>query len=139
MRRAILVGWVVFPLVGAGAGICLAMLFFQEPAERATVSIEHIAPLTFGGALAGAFVGCVVSAACLRWPKLVPFATVASVTLLGVAVMAPFGWIVGDTGIERLAQEGMVAGAVLGGVLGFVLGLTQALQDHLKRPRSPDV
>jgi hypothetical protein len=129
MNRAFLIGPVVFTLAGAATGVCLAMLFRQEPEERAHVYIDDSLPFVVSGATAGALAGYGVLAACARWPKLVQIATVASAALLGAVMTAPLGWIVGDLGAERLAREGMAVGAGAGGLLGFALGMIQMRQD----------
>jgi hypothetical protein len=130
MNRAILIGPVVFTLAGAATGVCLAMLYRQDYQERATVHLDDSRPFVVLGAAAGALVGYGVSAACARWPKLVRITTVTSAALLGAAITAPLGWIVGDLRTERSAREGMAVGAAAGGVLGFALGLAQVLLDR---------
>jgi hypothetical protein len=137
MNRAILIGPVVFTLLGAAVGICLAMLYRQEPQERAHVYLDDSMPLVLLGAVAGALVGCGVSAACARWPGLVRIATVAFAALLGAAITAPLGWILGDMGAERLPREGMAAGAGIGGVMGLALGVAQMLLDRWRPSAAP--
>lgn len=141
INRPILIGPVAFTLVGAGVGVCLAMLYHQEPSERARVSIDDSMPLAVMGAAAGCLVGCFLGAVCTRWPKLVGAAGVVSATLVGAAFMAPIGWIAGDTGTDRLPREGMAGGAVIGAAAGFVVGLVQLFADrrsarHANRPAS---
>ena len=114
MNRAILMGPVIFTLVGAGGGICLAMLYRQEPQERAHVHLDDSLPLVLLGAVTGSLAGSGVPAICARWPRFVQVAGVVSVTLLCTAITAPLGWIIGDMGKERLPHEGMTVGAVIG-------------------------
>ena len=40
MNRALLIGPVLFTLIGGGAGICFAMMYRQEPLERAHVYLD---------------------------------------------------------------------------------------------------
>jgi hypothetical protein len=129
MSRTTLIGPVVFTLIGAGTGVCLAMLFHQDPSERAHVYIGDSLPFAIGGIVLGTLVGCGVSAACTRWPRLLWPLGVVSVTLLGAAMTAPIGWILGDSGAERFPREGMTIGAAVGAALGLVLGAVQMLLD----------
>ena len=68
MNRAFLIGPVACKLIGGAAGICLGMLYRQEPGERAHVYLEDSLPLLAGGAVAGCLTGTCVFAACIHWP-----------------------------------------------------------------------
>ena len=57
MSRASLIGPVAFTLIGGSAGICWAMLYCQEPQERAHVYLDDSMPALFGGLFAGCLVG----------------------------------------------------------------------------------
>src|SRR5437868_6786714 len=83
---------------GASAGICLAMLYRQEPMERAHVHLEDGLPLLEAGAAVGCLVGACVFAACARWPRPQAAATVLVAAALGAAIAAPLGWVIFDLG-----------------------------------------
>jgi hypothetical protein len=119
----------ILALVGAGAGVCGAMLYWQDPGERARVHLDASLPLALVGLLGGAAVGGAAAAICARRPRLIPAAGVGAAALLGAAFAAPLGWIVGDMGAERLAREGMAVGAGVGAALGLVVGLIQGRLD----------
>src|SRR5258708_6004102 len=102
------IGPLVFALVGAGVGICLAMLFRNAPDERSHVYIDDSMPFFIGGCIGGVLVGCVVSAACARWAALNPALGMVSTVLLGAAMTAPLGWIVGDEATGRFPVTGML-------------------------------
>lgn len=138
MIRALLIGPVAFVLIGAGTGVCLAMLYRQEPGARAHVHIEDSLPLALAGAAAGGFLGCGMFGVHLLWRRLRPFVELLAVTLLGGAGAAPIGWIIRENECERMSQEGMRQGAMYGAMIGFLLGITQIVLDcciawHRKR------
>ena len=98
MYRAILIGHVACAVIGGAAGVCLAMLYRQEPNERAHVYLDDSLPLVDGGAAVGCLVGQCIFVACMRWPWVVPCLTLLVMTVLGAGIVAPFGWIAGDLG-----------------------------------------
>ena len=53
MYRAIVMGPVAFTVIGGAMGICWAMLYRQEPQERAHVYLDDSFPCLFAGAAAG--------------------------------------------------------------------------------------
>jgi hypothetical protein len=122
---------IVFGLVGAGSGVSLAMLYRQEPMERAHVYIDDSLPFFLAGAMVGCLFGGLVLAICTCCPRLVRGAGMSSIILLGAAFTAPLGWIVGDSAAERVPQDGMIGGAVVGAVLGCVVGVIQLALDRL--------
>ena len=130
----------ILALAGAGAGVCGAMLYLHDPRERAHVYLQYSLPVAIAGLVGGAVAGQAVAAACTRRPRLVPAAEVAAATILGAAVVAPLGWIVGDLRAERLGAEGMAIGAVVGAAIGLVLGVVQTRPDRrqLTEPPGPD-
>jgi hypothetical protein len=125
-----MIGPVFCTLIGGAVGICLAMLYRQEPIERVHVYLDDSMPFLIGGAIIGCSVGVVVQSACQRWPRLLPTATLLAMTLLGAAISAMFGWIFGDRAFERAPREGMATGAIFGAAGGFVLGVIQLLRDR---------
>jgi hypothetical protein len=136
MSRTIAILPVVYALVGAGCGVCFAMLLWQEPVERAHVFLDDSVHLALPGLVAGALAGVAASAACSRWPGAAPGVSMASTALLGASIAAPLGWIVGDLLDGRFAREGMAVGALVGFCLGLVFAAAQARQDG--RRRTPD-
>jgi hypothetical protein len=137
MHRAILIGPVAFTLIGGAIGICWAMLYRQEPQERAHVYLDDSFPCLCAGAAAGFLVGLIVFTACARWPALLSIATVVIATLLGAGIIAPIGWIAGDSGIDRQPRQGMMNGAVTGAAIGLILGVLQWRVDRWRRPAEP--
>jgi hypothetical protein len=135
---------IIFLLVGAGVGLSVGMLTHNESPFQ--VHLEDSMPLVFLGAFVGAFVGCGVAATCIRRPRLVRPAGLASITLLGAAVAAPLGWIAGTVvaserlpradvkeDVQHLPPLGMAVGSGVGCVVGLALGGVQLLLDH-RRP-----
>jgi len=139
VNRAILIGPVACTLIGGAVGICLAMLYHQEPNERAHVYLEDSLPLLVGGLVFGCLGGVCIFAASARWPWLLLGLTMLVMTLLGAAIAAPLGWIAGDTGMERTPREGMAVGAAIGAAGGLVCGGVQLLIDWLRRRADPGV
>lgn len=137
MKRAVLVGPVAFTLIGGAAGICWAMLYRQEPEERAHVYLNDSSPCLLAGAAAGSLVGLLVLQACTRWSRLLPVITVVASVLMGVGIMAPIGWIAGDSRLKREPQAGMIIGAMIGAAVGLVVGSLQAFADHRGRRAEP--
>ena len=138
MNRALELGSITLALTGAGVGISLGMLFHSEPPFR--VHLEDSLPLALLGTFVGALVGCGVSAACARRPRLIQTAALAFTALLGASISAPLGWIAGSIvaserlphaeepgDVKHLPPVGMVIGTGVGGVLGFALGYLQKL------------
>src|SRR6476660_2699534 len=105
MYRALLIGPVACALIGGAAVVCLAMLYRQEPQERAHVYLDDSLPLLTSGVILGCLAGVCISALCNRWPRVLPGLTVLVMTVMGAAIVAPFGWIAGDTGRERMPRE----------------------------------
>jgi hypothetical protein len=138
MYRALLIGPLACAVIGGAVGVCLAMLYRQEPGERAHVYIEDSLPLLVSGTVVGCFVGVCISAACRRWPRVAPGLTVLVMTVLGAGIVAPLGWIAGDLGSPRMPRVGMAVGAALGAVGGLVSGGVQLLIDRLRRRAKPD-
>jgi hypothetical protein len=132
MHRAVLIGPVVWTLVGSASGLCAAMLSHRETDVRAEVKLEESTPLLADGALIGCLVGLCVLGVCSAWPRALPAAEVLSMTVLGAALAAPLGWVVGDSVTARLPSEGMAAGAAAGAAGGLVLGVLQRLSDWRK-------
>ena len=139
MFRAILIGPVACTLIGGLAGICLGMLFRQEPNERAHVHLEDSVPFLLGGAVAGCLAGVYVFTACTRWPRAQPLMNILVMTVLGAAISAPIGWMIGDQGMERLARKGMAVGAAIGMGGGLSFGILQSLTDRRRRLNEQDV
>ena len=133
MYRALLIGPVACAVIGGAAGVCLAMLYRQEPNERAHVYLDDSLPLLAGGAVLGCLAGLCIFAACRRWPWVRSGLTVLVMTVLGAGIAAPFGWIAGDMGRERMPREGMAVGAAIGAAGGLVSGAVQLLIDLLRR------
>jgi hypothetical protein len=127
MSRVVRIAPIVFAVVGASVGLSLAMLFRQDPRERAHVPLDDSMPFFVWGTVAGCGFGCMVVVVCACWPRLVPVAGMVALTLLGAAVGAPLGWIEGDSGVERLPQYGMICGVAVGAVLGAGIGVIQWL------------
>ena len=127
----------ILALVGASGGVCGAMLYRQDPGEWARVHLGDSLPLALAGLVGGAAAGGVVGRACARWPRVVPAVGVGAAALLGAALAAPLGWIAGDLGTERLARQGMAAGAGVGAVVGLVFGLGQLRLDRRPSPTGP--
>jgi hypothetical protein len=125
--QAILLGLVSCSLIGGLTGICVGMLYRQDPNERATVHLEDCLPLFGGGLAFGYLAGTCVFAVCLRWPGCAPSMAVLVMTLLGTALAAPLGWIVGEFGKERQSCKGMAIAAAIGAVVGLTSGLFQFL------------
>jgi hypothetical protein len=109
------------------------MLYRQEPNERAHVYIDDSLPLLANGAVLGCLVGVCIFAACRRWPWVLPGLTVLVMTVMGAAIMAPFGWIAGDMVRARMPREGMAIGAAIGAAGGLLSGGVQLLIDRLRR------
>jgi hypothetical protein len=103
--RAILIGPVAGTLIGGAVGVCLAMLYRQEPEARAHVYIDDSLPLLLGGAVLGCLAGVCMLALCKWWPWAISPLTVLVMTLLGAAILAPIGWIAGDRWEERPASR----------------------------------
>ena len=133
MHRATLIGPLACSLIGGGAGVCLAMLYRQEPLERAHVYLDDSLPFFLGGVLGGLLVGVWIHAICLQWPSAMPWLSVPVMTLLGAAILAPVGWIAGDTAVERASREGMLWGALMGAAGGLAAGVVQFLTDRRSR------
>jgi hypothetical protein len=130
--RAVRFAPVVFGLVGAGGGVCLAMLYRQDPLARAHIDLDDSLPFFLAGTIVGSLFGCLVSAICNYWPRLVRWAGMSSILLLGAAFTAPLGWIVGDSAAERIPREGMIGGAVVGAIPGCVAGIIQLALDRMQ-------
>jgi hypothetical protein len=130
MDRTIRLMPLIFPMVGAGAGVCWAMHYRYDNAERARVSLEASGPLALLGLIVGAGVGGVVRSAAERWPRIAPAVVVLSAGLLAAALAAPLGWIVGDMTASRAGNAGMLIGAVGGALVGLIVGATQVVQDR---------
>jgi hypothetical protein len=118
----------IFLLVGAGAGVCWAMHYCHDDAERAHVSLAASRPPTLVGLIVGAGVGGLVRSASVRWPRIAPTAVVVSAGLLAAALMAPLGWIVGDMTTIRAGDAGMLIGAAGGALVGLAIGAMQVVQ-----------
>jgi hypothetical protein len=144
MIRAVRLGAIVFLLIGAGVGLCVGMLTHNEPPYR--VHLEESMPLVFLGGVLGAFVGCGVTEACIRRPRLIRAAGLISFAMLGTALAAPLGWIAGTVvaserlpradvkeDVQHLPPLGMAVGAWVGCVAGLGLGRVQVLLDR-RRP-----
>ena len=135
MPRAILIGPVVFTLVGTLGGVAVAMLRYQQPLERVHVYLDDSLPVAAGGAVLGGLAGVGVMAACERWPRLRRWATVGAASRLAAGIGAPLGWIVGDAAFDdRVPRTGMALGAALGVVVGGLIGLTQAADARSTAP-----
>jgi len=139
MYRALLIGPVACAVIGGAAGVCLALLYRQEPNERAHVYLDDSLPLLVSGAVLGCLVGACIFAACSRWPWVLPGLIVLVMTVMGAAIVAPFGWIAGDMGRARMPREGMAVGAAIGAAGGLVCGGVQLLIDWLRHRTDPDV
>jgi drug/metabolite transporter (DMT)-like permease len=135
VSRVEVIGPIAFTLIGASAGICLAMLFRQEPSERAHVHLDDSFPFFLAGCGVGLVCGCAVAGVCTWRPRLVPLVSIASTTLLGAAIAAPIGWIVGDEGDDRLPRKGMAVGALVGASIGSALGIAQWRLDRRRYSR----
>ena len=143
MRRTVKLAPLSLGLAGAGVGICMGMLFRNQPGENRVLLVDSV-PLAAWGALAGILVGFGVSAACDDWPRLHCDACMTSSILLGAAIMAQLGWIAGGMVESRpltfefgafkdfLPILGMEIGAAVGAAAGFALGLAQLLIDQQK-------
>src|SRR5205823_4646802 len=83
MYRALLIGPVACAVIGGAAGVCLAMLYRQEPNERAHVYLDDSLPLLAGGAVLGCLAGLCIFAACRRWPWVRSGLTVLVMTVFG--------------------------------------------------------
>ena len=141
MRRTVKLAPLSLGLAGAGVGICMGMLFRNQPGDN-RVLLEDSVPLVLLGTFAGIWVGYGVSAAGARWQRFVCDACIAPTVLLGAAIMAPLGWIAADVvKSDRVAIElgrfrpllpilGMEIGAAVGAAAGFALGLAQFLIDQ---------
>jgi hypothetical protein len=123
-------------LAGTSAGVCWAMLFRHSTNEPARVSLEDSRPPALIGLFAGAAVGGLLRAACSRWPRVAPGASVIASGLLGAALMAPLGWIVGDMRAGRFGEAGMFIGIMGGALTGLAVGAVQMVQD--RRAKSAD-
>jgi hypothetical protein len=147
MNRVVQLGPVVFALIGAGAGICASMLLHTEPPFQ--VHFEASVPPALLGAVAGAAVGCVVSARYSHSPRLTRRAGLLSFALLGAPIVAPLGWIAGTiTANERLPSAdvkeqvqhlppvGLALGAAAGCVMGLALGAVQLRWDRRRATSS---
>lgn len=62
--------------------------------------------------------------------------SLVATTLLGCAVGAPLGWIIGDMGVPREPRAGMAYHAVAGATLGLLMGIVQWFKDR-RGPREP--
>jgi len=100
MKRVQLIGPVSCTLIGAAGGNCWAMLYRASEGERGRVHFDDSLPAFFLGSLVGMFVGQIVLAACRRWPRVIPAATLLVTTLLGAAIVAPAGWIGAERWVE---------------------------------------
>jgi hypothetical protein len=129
MARPLLFGPVAFTLIGGSFGICWAMLYRQSPHERAQVFLEDSFQPFFGGALLGLVVGMIVLTTCISFPGTTPFVRLLVTSLLGLAIAAPLGWIIGDYGASRRPQRGMIVGGVLGAAFGLCAGTLQRRWD----------
>ncbi len=127
--RALLFGPVAFILIGAGTGVCLAMLYRQDPHDRTRVAIDDSLLLALGGAAAGGVLGCGVMGVHLLWRRLRPCVEVLAVTLLGGAAAAPIGWMIAGGGWENTPREGLLRGAMFGAMVGFLLGIMQIIME----------
>lgn len=136
MSRAASIAPVAFLLVGAAVGISWAMLYRQEPQERAHVYLDDSLPPAMAGAAAGLMFGGAVSAVCRRWPGLNSAVGVLIAALLCASVAAPMGWIVGDSQQERAPCAGMLWGACCGAGVGIGLALVQWFADYRRVARS---
>jgi hypothetical protein len=140
LTRAQLIGPVGCTLIGAAAGVCWAMLYRESEGEHGRVHLDDSVPAVFLGAVAGIFVGRLVSAFCRRRPRAIPAVTLLVTTLLGAAIAAPAGWIAGDQwkGMDRDPPRGMALGASLGASGGLVVGVVQLLSDRKRRRAERD-
>jgi hypothetical protein len=149
MNRAIRLAPLVGGLTGAGFGICLGMWFCDKPPYRVPLG-QGMAAVWFGG-VAGAMVGCAITATCARRPQLVRPLGLASVALLGAAAAAPLGWLAGTIEanqrltsvdgtewLQQLPRLWMLLGAGAGCVLGLSLGGVQLFLDR-RRPTAPNL
>jgi NhaP-type Na+/H+ or K+/H+ antiporter len=126
----------VFAVAGAGVGLCLAMMFRQDPDVIPHVNLDDSLPFVVSGLLVGCLFGLVVSLICRMYPRLVPAAGMLAVMSLGAAFTAPWGWLCGYTGIHRfepVPQRGMVTGAIVGAFLGCLVGVGQWIAERLLR------
>ena len=64
-------------------------------------------PLVVSGAFLGCLVGGCIFAACRLWPWVLPSLTVLVMTVSGAGIVAPLGWIAGDSGSTRMPRVGM--------------------------------
>jgi hypothetical protein len=144
MKRAMQLAPIVFALAGAGFGLCVRMLAHNDASYQ--IHLEESVPLVFGSGFVGALIGCGIKGACNHRPNLVRRAGLASVALLGAALMAPLGWIAGTMvaterlphahekeDVQHLPPLGMAVGAGVGCVLGLAVGGIQVLLDRGKR------
>jgi hypothetical protein len=130
MTRPLLFGPVAFTLIGSSLGICWAMLYRQSPQERAQVFLEDSITPFLGGAFLGLLFGTIVLIPCIVLPGIQPFVRLMVAGLLGLAIAAPFGWIIGDNGVTRRPQRGMIVGALLGATFGVCTGTLQSRRDR---------
>lgn len=142
MARADLIGPVVFLLVGAGAGVCLAMLLTGQ----GQVHLGDSTPIAFGGAIVGCFVGSMLRSHLSRNPRLEPLATLLALALLGATVMGPMGWIAGDMGwlggergTDRIPRQGMIGGMLVGIAGGIAAGVIQLRSDRRRQKTAASV
>jgi hypothetical protein len=119
--------------------------------DRATrlapiVHLDESMPLVILGSFVGGSVGCGVTVACIRRPRLVRSAGLTSVALLGAALAAPLGWIAGSEvasdrlpradvkeDVQHLPPLGMALGAAIGCIAGLGLGGAQVLLDRRRQ------
>jgi hypothetical protein len=116
---------VMFLLIGASAGICWAMLYRHGEAERSEVKLGASLPPCLIGAIAGGIVGQLLLEASKKRPRIAPAIVITSAGLLGAALAAPLGWIVGDEQTVRAGEAGMMIGALMGAASGLALGVAQ--------------
>jgi hypothetical protein len=123
MPREFLFGPLIFTLSGALIGISTAMLYRQEPQERAHVYLEDSLPLCIQGTLAGCVVGLAVMGT-YKWINYVrPMIEIVATAVLCASICAPFGWIIGDRQTERVPHDGMVIAASCGFFFGLLVGV----------------
>jgi hypothetical protein len=117
------------------------MLFHNKRSFQ--IDFEDSLPFALIGVVAGAVIGCFVSAKYAHSPRLARRAGLLSFALLGATITAPLGWIAGtimanerlphvdvEEQVRHLPPVGLALGAAAGGLLGLALGAVQLRWDR---------